>query len=104
MEGDWIDEAVLIRKRTARQRFRREILNSWGSLCAYCGEQEATTLDHVRPRCRGGHTLESNLVAACCRCNRSKASSGWREWFETQPFFCADRAQKIEQHLGTQVA
>ena len=102
--GDRIDETVLIRKRTARRRFREQILSSWGSLCAYCGEREATTVDHVKPRCRGGHTLESNLVAACCRCNRSKSSSHWREWFELQEFFCPDRAQRIEEHLGGQAA
>jgi len=102
--GDRIDQTVLVRKRDARKRFRERLLSSWGGLCAYCGAAQADTLDHVIPRHRGGHTLESNLLPACCYCNHSKASSSWREWFELQEFFCPDRAQRIEQHLGGQAA
>jgi 5-methylcytosine-specific restriction endonuclease McrA len=42
--------------------------------CAYCG-QHATTVDHVIPRSRGGTTVWTNVVAACIKCNRKKASS-----------------------------
>lgn len=44
-----------------------------GSSCAYCGHRTATTIDHVKPRSRGGaHTWE-NTVAACSRCNARKS-------------------------------
>jgi 5-methylcytosine-specific restriction endonuclease McrA len=36
------------------------------------GNQEATTVDHVIPRRLGGLDDDSNLVAACRRCNLSK--------------------------------
>lgn len=50
--------------------------------CVYCGGA-ATSLDHVVPKSRGGaHTWE-NVVAACGRCNHTKADRplhemGWR--------------------------
>jgi hypothetical protein len=39
--------------------------------CAYCGA-EATTVDHVLPRSRGGENTWRNTVAACGRCNGRK--------------------------------
>lgn len=40
--------------------------------CQYCGSG-AETLDHVLPRSRGGRHVWENLVAACRRCNHTKA-------------------------------
>ena len=37
--------------------------------CAYCGSFNATTMDHVLPRSRGGATSWLNAVAACDDCN-----------------------------------
>ena len=39
--------------------------------CAYCG-RAASTIDHVRPRSRGGRNEWTNTVAACGRCNNRK--------------------------------
>jgi hypothetical protein len=39
--------------------------------CAYCGSR-ASTVDHVIPRCQGGTTTWSNLVASCLPCNQIK--------------------------------
>jgi 5-methylcytosine-specific restriction endonuclease McrA len=35
--------------------------------------QNSITIDHVKPRCRGGTTVWENVVAACHPCNREKA-------------------------------
>jgi 5-methylcytosine-specific restriction endonuclease McrA len=35
--------------------------------------QQSITIDHVKPRCRGGTTIWENVVAACHPCNRRKA-------------------------------
>lgn len=43
--------------------------------CQYCGEPFAAvdlTFDHVVPRCRGGQTSWTNVVAACSPCNGRK--------------------------------
>lgn len=43
--------------------------------CQYCSrelEKNQLTMDHVIPKCRGGKTNWTNLVAACSRCNTLK--------------------------------
>ncbi|GLW57388.1 MULTISPECIES: HNH endonuclease [Kitasatospora] len=50
--------------------------------CVYCGAA-ATSVDHVIPRSRGGQHRWDNVVAACRRCNHTKADRhladlGWR--------------------------
>ena len=39
--------------------------------CQYCSAK-ATTLDHVVPRCQGGPSTWTNLVACCLPCNQRK--------------------------------
>jgi 5-methylcytosine-specific restriction endonuclease McrA len=61
---------------------RRGVLDRDGHLCAYCGSR-ADTIDHVRPRSRGGQHVWTNVVAACARCNHRKGDRllselGWR--------------------------
>lgn len=61
---------------------RKGVLARDGHRCAYCGAP-ATSLDHVVPRSRGGPHSWDNVVAACARCNhtkadRSVADMGWR--------------------------
>lgn len=60
---------------------RRAVLERDGHTCVYCGVR-ADTIDHVRPRSRGGAHLWTNVVAACARCNHRKgdrmlAELGW---------------------------
>jgi len=55
----------------ARERF--------SSRCGYCGVSEVEvgatlTIDHHRPRSRGGSEDDENLVYACPRCNEHKGS------------------------------
>lgn len=43
--------------------------------CQYCGEtcdHHELTIDHVRPRSKGGKTNWENCVAACVPCNQEK--------------------------------
>ncbi len=51
---------------------RRSVLARDDHRCAYCGGG-ADTVDHVRPRSRGGAHEWTNVVAACVRCNHRKA-------------------------------
>lgn len=60
---------------------RRAVLDRDTHSCAYCGAR-ADTIDHVRPRSRGGQHVWTNVVAACARCNHRKgdrllAEMGW---------------------------
>ena len=50
---------------------RRAVLERDAHTCVYCGVR-ADTIDHVRPRSRGGQHVWTNVVAACARCNHRK--------------------------------
>jgi 5-methylcytosine-specific restriction endonuclease McrA len=85
-----IDGANLIPKRSAKHRFRQQIFEAWQHQCAYCGDA-ADTLDHVKPRHKGGATITTNLVPACRPCNRKKGSEEWQQWFNQQDSYLLDR-------------
>jgi 5-methylcytosine-specific restriction endonuclease McrA len=60
---------------------RRAVLERDAHACVYCGSK-ADTIDHVRPRSRGGAHVWTNVVAACARCNHRKGDKllheiGW---------------------------
>lgn len=57
---------------------RWRVLKRCGFNCSYCGwPAEATPLviDHIRPLSKGGSNDESNLTAACWRCNLGKGAT-----------------------------
>lgn len=61
---------------------RRAVLQRDAHHCVYC-DGKAETIDHVVPRSRGGRHVWTNVVAACRRCNHTKADRhiselGWR--------------------------
>jgi 5-methylcytosine-specific restriction endonuclease McrA len=60
---------------------RRAVLERDAHSCVYCARR-ADTIDHVRPRSRGGAHTWTNVVAACASCNHRKgdrllAELGW---------------------------
>jgi 5-methylcytosine-specific restriction endonuclease McrA len=65
---------------------RRAVLERDAHTCVYC-TAKADTIDHVRPRSRGGPHLWSNVVAACARCNHRKGDRLLSElgWHLTVP-------------------
>ncbi|MFT3766960.1 MAG: HNH endonuclease [Minicystis sp.] len=68
------------------ERLRDSIRERFGHRCAYCGVHEddagaTLTIDHHRPRVRGGEEQGENLVYACARCNEHKGSY----WHEHDP-------------------
>ena len=85
--GELMFELHCLSKGSAKRQFRHAIKNSWGGLCAYCREKRATTVDHLKPRCKGGSDLRSNLVPCCVDCNQSKGSQDFEEWFTAQSFY-----------------
>lgn len=91
-----IDETEFVPARTARHRFRQEILNAWGHRCAYCGEH-AQSLDHVMPKAKGGLTVPRNLVPACLTCNGLKGHKEVFSWWREQPYWSeAGQAKLID--------
>lgn len=93
-----IDGTNLVPKRSAKQKFRQQIFEAWSGECAYCGVP-AGTLDHVKPRHKGGNTVACNLVPACRKCNRSKGSEEWSEWFKRQQSWSELRLTRIQDWI-----
>ncbi|NDD44878.1 MAG: HNH endonuclease [Synechococcaceae bacterium WB9_4xC_028] len=90
----FIDGSILVPRRRAKREFRQSILEAWEHRCAYC-DRPATTLDHVRPRSKGGETTRQNLISCCASCNSRKGSYDWVTWYRTQPFWEAEREGTI---------
>ena len=88
----------------ARRIWRQSIHQAWGYRCAFCNgfpiEDQPLTIDHVRPKSRGGRDLTSNCVSCCQRCNQSKASEVWLQWFRQQEFYSERREVEISCWLS----
>lgn len=64
--------------------------------CAYCGAlPSALTLDHVKPRSKGGHTAAYNLIPACRPCNQAKGDKNVWEWWLRQPHWDETRVKRV---------
>jgi hypothetical protein len=75
LKADW-DHAQWM---TFWRPLRRKILYRDARICQYCGGA-AVEVDHIIPRSKGGTNEESNLVACCLLCNRSKGDKTVEEW------------------------
>jgi len=99
---DWSDllfDLTCLSKQSAKRRFKKSIKYGWGGLCAYCRCNRATTLDHVKPKSRGGNSLRSNILPCCLECNHSKGSKPWLVWFKSQTFYNEVAQELIEEWI-----
>ena len=100
---DWSDlmaDLSCLSKQVAKRKFRKSIKYGWGGLCAYCRCNRATTLDHLKPKSRGGSSLRSNLIPACQSCNHSKGSQHWLVWFQAQHFYNEVAKELIDEWIS----
>ena len=99
---DWSDlmfDLSCLSKQVAKRRFKKSIKYGWGGLCAYCRCNRATTVDHIKPKSKGGDSLRSNLLPACIECNHSKGSEPWLVWFKQQSFYNETAQELIEEWI-----
>jgi len=54
-----------------RDRFKKR----YGNDCAFCGVNEANSLDHMVPRSLGGNGWIGNIIPACRLCNGGKGQN-----------------------------
>lgn len=89
----------------AKKLWRESIKKAWENKCAYCDtppiDDKSLTVDHVKPKSKGGEDRTSNCVPACKACNHSKGSMAWREWYRMQDFYSAINEDRIEEWLRT---
>ncbi|WCS27256.1 HNH endonuclease [Methylobacterium sp. NMS14P] len=68
-------------KQSEWRRISRHIIARDKGVCRYCGStQQLMQCDHVVAFTRGGTNDDSNLVAACAVCNRSKKNTPLEAW------------------------
>ncbi len=67
-------DLLCFRSSDAKRMFREGIKARDGHKCVYCGSSENLTVDHVRPKSKGGTDTADNLVTACRPCNQAKGS------------------------------
>jgi hypothetical protein len=100
---DWSEllfDLSCLSKQVAKRRFRKSIKYGWGGLCCYCRCNRATSLDHVKPKSKGGSSLRSNLLPACQECNHAKGSEHWLTWFQRQHFYNETAKELIEEWIS----
>lgn len=89
----------------AKRQWRAAIKAAWKNCCAYCGQppidNKSLTIDHVKPRTRGGEDRTSNCIPACKECNHNKGSEYWLAWYKMQPFYSFSKEIKIKHWLQT---
>jgi 5-methylcytosine-specific restriction endonuclease McrA len=74
---------VKVPYRTKLRLTRHALMARDDHKCGYCGHK-ATTIDHIRPRSKGGKHVWENVVACCRPCNQKKGNkqlselSGWK--------------------------
>jgi len=71
LNREYMGKQVLWTREWKKQRLR--VLSRDGYTCAYCG-QDATEVDHIIPRAKGGGHELDNLVACCKSCNGRKGA------------------------------
>lgn len=95
--GELLFNLNCLSKGSAQRQFKHAIRYAWGGMCCFCREKRATTVDHLRPRSKGGSSFRSNLVPCCPDCNKDKASQDWVEWFRQQDFYNEVAEQLINE-------
>ena len=83
----------------AKRLWRRDVKEKWNWECAYCGDGNNLTIDHVVPRCKGGTDFTKNVVCCCSDCNQRKGHEPWEEWFLKQDYFSEEKYHKIREWM-----
>jgi len=103
--GEYLFNLEAMNGKEAKRLWRQSIRDAWNNRCAYCDcppiDMKSLTLDHVRPKSRGGEDRTSNCVPACKECNHSKGSEDWIRWYQRQDFYTAHSEMRIKNWLQT---
>jgi hypothetical protein len=81
---------------------RVDVRRRAGFACEFCGVTETDsggelTIDHFRPRAKGGSDAPENLLYSCARCNQYKADY-WPAGAD-EPLLWNPRVEPMDRHL-----
>lgn len=103
--SDYVFAMTALNSSQARRQWRAGIRAAWDDRCAYCDrppiDEESLTIDHVRPKCKGGEDRTRNVIPACRRCNQAKGSEEWVAWYRMQPFYSLSNELRIRNWIKT---
>ena len=97
----YLHNLITMTSSDSKRLWRRAIKEHFNCQCVYCGEFHELhnlTIDHVRPKCKGGTDTTTNVVPSCRRCNQDKGSREWLDWMRAR-FGQTDREHKILSHI-----
>ena len=101
--SDLLFDMKALTRAEARRQWRQSIKDAWNNRCAYCGkppiDDSSLTIDHVRPKSKGGEDKTSNVIPACSACNQDKSSADWVAWYRLQAFYSIESEWRIRQWL-----
>ena len=101
--SDYLHNMSALTRGEARRQWRQSIKDAWNNRCAYCGnppiDDKSLTIDHVKPKSRGGQDQTTNCIPACKRCNADKGSNEWIAWFRMQDFYTIEAEIRIKTWL-----
>ena len=101
--SDYLFNMSALSNKEAKRQWRQSIKQAWNNCCAYCGkppiDDSSLTIDHIRPKSKGGSDYTHNVTPACLACNHAKGSSDWIEWYRQQSFYSYLREYKIKKWL-----
>ena len=97
----YLHNLITMTSSDSKRLWRRAIKEHFNCTCVYCGEFHELpnlTIDHVRPKCKGGTDTTANVVPSCRRCNQEKGSREWQDWMRST-FGITYREQTILSHI-----
>lgn len=77
----------------------RECKEHFDHKCCYCGNSEELQQEHFIAMSNGGAYTKSNILPACGKCNNSKHSNDFFDWYKKQPFYLQEREEKILNYI-----
>lgn len=106
--SDYLYNMSALSRREARQQWKDSIKHAWGNCCAYCGkppiDDTSLTIDHVKPKAKGGEDRTSNVIPACRSCNANKGSYDWISWYNSQDFYDPNKEKRIKFWLNSHLS
>ena len=98
----YLQNLITMTSSESTRLWRRAIKEHFDCQCVYCGEFHELhnlTIDHVRPKCKGGKDITANVVPSCRRCNQEKGSREWLNWMRATFGHKPDREKLISTHI-----
>ena len=94
-----MNQQKIVNSNQSIRSFREGIYQNFNYKCVYCGSL-AQSLDHAKPKAKGGETVASNLLPACLPCNRDKGSQELFAWYRARYYWTQEREAAIANWIN----